>query len=168
MIPLYLKKNCNFEIGLLLLFWLVPFGWLETLKSLLFTRQLGSCCEFQINMEKDFYTFEVFNIPLCYQISIKCQFSTLFCYSYKGPSINDVSSEGEGGGYQKLDFGAIFRAKTGATGGGRGVQKSKIRGDVVYGCSLSIFSLILFLQEFSTTLIYQIKQFSTMFVYYVC
>ena len=55
----------------------------------------------------------------------------------KGPSINDVSSKGEGGGYQKFDFGVIFRAKTGATGGGRGVEKSKIRGDVVYGCSLT-------------------------------
>ena len=42
------------------------------------------------------------------------------CFT-KGPPINDVSSEGEGGGYQKLNFGAIFRAKTGATGGGRGV-----------------------------------------------
>ena len=37
------------------------------------------------------------------------------------PSINDVSFEGEGGGCQKRDFEAIFRAKTEATGGGRGV-----------------------------------------------
>ena len=41
--------------------------------------------------------------------------------SSKGPSINDVSFEGEGGGCQKWHFEAIFRAKTEATGGGRGV-----------------------------------------------
>ena len=33
-----------------------------------------------------------------------------------GPSINNVSSEGEGGGEQKWDLEAISRAKTGATG----------------------------------------------------
>ena len=27
-----------------------------------------------------------------------------------GPSINDVASKGEGGGYQKWQFGAIFKA----------------------------------------------------------
>ena len=40
---------------------------------------------------------------------------------HKGPSINDVSFEKEGGGCQKWHFEAIFRAKTEATGGGRGV-----------------------------------------------
>ena len=39
---------------------------------------------------------------------------------------------------QKYNFAAIFRAKTGATGGGRGSRNFKIRGDVVYGCSLRL------------------------------
>ena len=43
-----------------------------------------------------------------------------------GPSINDVSFEGEGGGCQKWHFEAIFRAKTEATGGGRGSRNPKI------------------------------------------
>ena len=29
---------------------------------------------------------------------------------YKGPSIKDVSSEGEGGGYEKLQIGETFKA----------------------------------------------------------
>ena len=36
-----------------------------------------------------------------------------------------------------MEFWGDFKAKTEATRGGRGVLKSKIKGDVVYGCSLT-------------------------------
>ena len=45
---------------------------------------------------------------------------------YKGPSINDISFEVEGGGYQKRGFEPIFMAKTGATGGRRGSRNCEI------------------------------------------
>ena len=37
----------------------------------------------------------------------------------KGPSIKDVSSEGEGGGYKKWHFGGDFQGLIGETRGGR-------------------------------------------------
>ena len=44
-----------------------------------------------------------------------------------GPSINDVSFKGEGGWCQKWHFEAIFRAKTGVTreGGGLEIQNQR-------------------------------------------
>ena len=55
-------------------------------------------------------------LMLCYDFNSKGS-----TFLSKGPSINDVSFKGEGGGCQKWHFEAIFRAKTEATGGGRGV-----------------------------------------------
>ena len=43
-----------------------------------------------------------------------------------GLSIKHVSSEEYGGGYQTWNFEAIFRAKTGTTGGGRGSRNLKL------------------------------------------
>ena len=40
----------------------------------------------------------------------------------KGPSIKDVSSEGEGGGYKKLHFGETFKGKVGRQGEGGGLK----------------------------------------------
>ena len=42
-------------------------------------------------------------------------------------SINNVSSEGEGRGYQKWRIWAIFKARTGTTGGGLKIQNEKKR-----------------------------------------
>ena len=44
----------------------------------------------------------------------------------KGPSINNVSFEKEGGACQKCHFEAIFRAKIEATGGGRGSRNPEL------------------------------------------
>ena len=55
----------------------------------------------------------------------------------KGPSINDVSPKGEGGGVQKMPKKETFTSRFEETRGGRVPQKSKIWGDVVYGWSLT-------------------------------
>ena len=55
-------------------------------------------------------------------------------FTYKGPSINDVSPKGEEGGYKKCPKRRRLRFEE--TRGGRVPQKSKIWGDVVYGWSL--------------------------------
>ena len=55
---------------------------------------------------------------------------------HKGPSINDVSPKGEGGGVQKMPQKETFTSRFEETRGGRELQKSKIWGDVVYGWSL--------------------------------
>ena len=39
-----------------------------------------------------------------------------------GPSINDVASKGEGGGYHKMGIWGDFQGLAGATGRGRGVK----------------------------------------------
>ena len=53
--------------------------------------------------------------------------------STKGSSINDVTSEGMGGGVQKLVIWGDFQGMTGVTRGGRGVKKLENWGDVIYG-----------------------------------
>ena len=40
----------------------------------------------------------------------------------KGPSLKDVSSEGEGGGYEKLQIGETFKAEMGRQGEGGGLK----------------------------------------------
>ena len=47
-------------------------------------------------------------------------------YLSKGPSINDVSSVGEGGGFKNLQFGAIFKAYLGRQGEGGWSKIAKI------------------------------------------
>ena len=48
--------------------------------------------------------------------------------STKGSSINDVTSEGKGGGVQKLVIWGDFQGITGVTRGGRGVKNFQTRG----------------------------------------
>ena len=39
-------------------------------------------------------------------------------------------------GVTKISFGAIYKTKSGTTGGGREINRSKIRGGVIYVCYL--------------------------------
>ena len=75
-------------------------------------------CFFVISSEKHLHKYV--NLCKCY-IIFQCQGHWML-----SKLVQHVFFKGEGGGYQKWSFEAIFRAKTGATGGGRGSWKPKL------------------------------------------